>query len=271
MGRTHAVSALAAVMAIVTFAPAFGKQLFGVAGGILLVIFSIDLVGSSLIPDLDNTASTAKSSLGLIGDVLSSIIRAISAFVQTTVRTRRDKPDPDPHRGAFHTIPAAALSGFLAWFATRAKMPVTLPLIGHETAGYFFGIFITAIMLHLAIAGIAKPLLKTLSGRSKTSDLLMFGISFLITYLLFTRVHYTNFNWIGMAIFLGCSIHVFGDCFTTMGAPILFPLTVWLKGKFWYNTRFLPIKAGGTIENVIFAPFFMLVTLGCILKLLHVY
>jgi membrane-bound metal-dependent hydrolase YbcI (DUF457 family) len=270
MGRTHATSALAALMAVVAFLPIEARHILGVTGFFLIFLAAVNIVGASLIPDLDNTSSTARNSLGIIGEILSTIIRSLSEFLQTTIRTSRDKKDADPHRGAFHTIPAAALTGLLAWFATRASFPLHLPLMGNRTLGFFLAIVITSIMLYLALSGLAKPLLKTLESRGNVGDMAVLVLSFIISYFLFRKVSsHTNFEWLGIAIFLGGAIHIFGDCFTTSGAPILFPLSALLKGKFWWNTRFLPIKAGGAFENFVFVPFFVIVTVISLIKLVQ--
>ena len=61
-------------------------------------------------------------------------------------------------------------------------------------------------------------------------------------------------------------IHILGDCLTTDGAPVFWPIPI--KGKMWYKIRLLPIHAGGTIENYVMAPVFAVVSVVSLVKIM---
>ena len=109
MGHTHVLSALGVVLTYFAFTHGLRTSFAAIA------LFTLNAAGASLANDLDNTASTSKSSLGIIGDIVSAVFRAVSRVVQTALRTRRDDATPNPHRGFFHTAVAASLIGFLVY------------------------------------------------------------------------------------------------------------------------------------------------------------
>lgn len=273
MGRSHSTSAIAFFLAMLAFFPAIVEQVFNTSDPYLLILIGITITGASLIPDMDNTSSTIRNSLGPIGTVASEGIRLTSVMLQTTIRTRRDDKDPNPHRGAFHTIPAGLLVGFLGFFVTGfGESFYNLPILGQITLGGIFGVLTVSTMLYLALSALNKPLMNKIAGKSPLGDLLNFSISFLICAFLYSNAEIAiGWQWLGIALFIGHFLHIFGDCFTVAGCPILFPASFFLKGKFWWNTRFTSIKAGGTIENVVFVPFFIIVSVISSARLLGFY
>ena len=272
MGRTHVTSAVAVFLGCTAFLPVITNKFLGTDNIWLVIMAAIAMAGGSLIPDLDNTSSTARNSLGPIGHIFSEIIRAASVFVQTAVRTSRDSAEPNAHRGAAHTIPAAALFGFIALALTRFDNEFNLPVLGLTSLGEIFAILIVFVMCHLALSGLFKPFMKQLGNSTPMGELASFALSMGIALIVFSQApNDQGFWWLGVSIFAGCVIHILGDCFTTAGAPILFPVSFFLKGKFWWNTRFLPIKAGGAVENVVFVPFFSLIIIISAIKILGVF
>lgn len=272
MGRTHVSSAVAIFLACTAFIPALTNEVLGTDNIWLIIMAAIATAGASLIPDLDNTSSTARNSLGPVGHIFSEIIRALSVFLQTFIRTSRDSPDPNPHRGAAHTIPAALFFGGVVLGLTKLGGKITFPVVGEIIYGNLAAIIVIFAMLHLALSGLVKPFMKDISNSTPLGELASFALSLTITLFLYSQApNEQGYWWLGVAIFSGCVIHILGDCFTTAGAPILFPVSVFLKGKFWWNTRFLPIKAGGAIENVVFVPFFVLVILISFLRIIGLF
>ncbi len=270
MGFTHALSALAATLWILAFVPGYVAQATGNSGvscGALVVLCA---VGGSLIPDLDNTASSAKSQLGPFGVALSVVFRASSEVVQRTVRLPRDDPDPNPHRGAWHTGVACVLIGVGVWALTSVAHPVRLPLLGGTTWGMIFAFVVAVTLCHLTFS----TLLKNVSDRIHRSGTLSDAVSLAVT----TGVVWTIFatlpagadvpRIIGASVGAGALIHVLGDCFTVSGAPLLFPVSALWRHKLWWDTRFLKIKAGGPFENYVFIPLFGIAAVVAVVKLL---
>lgn len=272
MGRTHVTSAIALFLACFAFLPAFSKQLLGTENLWLITMAAVAAAGGSLLPDLDNTSSTARNSLGPVGHIVSEAIRALSVFLQTFIRTSRDDAEPNPHRGAAHTIPAAILFGGGAIALTKIGGEVKLPVLGVTPWGDVAAILVIFAMLHLALSGLVKPLMKQIGNSSPIGELASFGLSLAISVLLYIQApNNAGYWWLGVSIAFGVFIHILGDCFTTAGAPILFPISALFKGKFWWNTRFTSIKAGGVTESVLFVPLFILLALISSLRLLGLY
>lgn len=258
MGTTHALSAIAAALAIVFLAPNFVYSFLGSSNAWVIVLSVAVATGSVSIPDLDNTTSTSKNSLGLLGTVLSYFFRGSSRFLQTVIRTKRDDPSPNPHRGAWHTIPAALLLGGLTFWGTTNTQVVTLPLINQITVGKLFALFITFLMVHLALSGAAKDFMKKIKKTAFVGEFMAFAFSLGLTSVIFVNLPAgLNFWWLGVAVAFGMIVHVVGDTFTTAGTPILFPLSAVLKGKFWWTTRLTSLKVGHETEKLI-SGFFLL-------------
>lgn len=267
MGGTHALSGLAIFLMIVAFFPAFSLKLLGTDNIWAIILAMAVTAGASLLPDLDNTKSTSKSSLGWLGDGLSLVFRGSSSVIQTVIRLPRDDSTPNPHRGFYHTIPAALLIGGLVYLGTRIGGELTLPFIGQVTYGTLFAIVITWLNIHMALAGLAKKLMNKLKNKSGVfGELVAFLFSLSLTFIIFTQLpNDLDFWWLGASVFLGCLIHILGDCFTTAGCPVLFPIPI--KGKLWWTIRFTKIKAGGVVENVIFMPVFGIISVVSFLKI----
>lgn len=259
MGTTHALSAVATFLVIIFFAPDFVSKSLGTNDPWVLILSIVVAAGASLVPDLDNTASTSKSSLGFLGTALSYIFRGSSRFLQTVIRTKRDDPTPNPHRGAWHTIPAAALLGYLTFLATGLTKTFDLPYFGEITLGRLSALVITFLMAHMALSALAKKQMKKIKKTAVIGELLTFVVSLTSTLVIFVNIPADlNFWWLGVSVAFGCVIHIVGDTFTTAGTPILFPLSAFLKGKFWWTTRFTTLKVGEQTEQLIFGMFMVI-------------
>lgn len=262
MGVTHALSVLGAALMIIAFAPDFVSKVLATNSSAILVMFVLASIGAGNLPDLDNTQSRAKNDLGPFGAVLSGIFRTTSTILQTTVRTKRDNPDPNPHRGAWHTIPAAVGLGLLVWFGTKIPGEVSVPFFGEMTWGAIFGVFIAFVLTHLTLSTLAKKSLDKIRKSNAVGELIAVFVSLITTLIILKFIPVgADFWWLGVAVAFGMTIHILGDCFTTAGAPVFFPLSALIWGKFWWTTRFLPIKAGGPFEKYAFVPLFTLMSI----------
>lgn len=244
MGPAHAISGAGVAVLVIGILFWFGNPLFALLFGTsvsLIVLFVAVATGGALVPDLDNSRSTVRSSLGVVGVAGSAVFRSTSRIVQTVVRTKRDDPTPDPHRGFWHTIVGALLLGFLAWLAT---LPTTeIPIAGGIELGDALKFVITATMIHLCLAGVAKKSVKKLKDIPIVGEIAAFIVSIIVTgALLFISPDEPSI-WLPVAISFGCIMHILGDALTTAGVPIWFPLTGFVKGKFWWTTRFAKFKA----------------------------
>lgn len=259
MGTTHALSGLALILALVAFVPDF-VEWAGWTTPAIVFLAALVVSGASLISDLDNSVSTAKNSLGLLGNSLSVFFRGSSRFIQSTIRTKRDNPDGDPHRGFWHTIPAALLLGFLTWLATGIPTVISLPLLGEVTLGWIGALIIAYISIQLSFAGLFSKIIKKVLKGSASFEAVSVTVAMIATTATFWTIPKDeSFWWLSVAVTVGVITHILGDTFTTAGTPLLFPLKI--KGKLWWTIRFLPIKAGGLTEKYVFIPLFGLISI----------
>ncbi len=266
MGTTHALSGFAVFLALVAFAPAIAEWA-GFTSPAIIVLAAVVVAGAALIPDLDNTTSTAKNSLGLLGEGLSIVFRGSATAIQTVVRGPRDDANVDPHRGFWHTIPASIILGVLVWLLTAIQAPVFIPFIGDVTFGWIGAVVVAFICIHMAFAGLfGKIIKKVIRGSAGFESALTLATSVAVLALFWFIPRDENFWWLSIAVAMGAILHILGDAFTTAGVPLTFPIPV--KGKLWWKTRFLPIKAGGTVENYVFMPAFALITVGSVFFIL---
>lgn len=270
MGVTHALSAVALFLAFTAFFPQYVTDVLGTED-IWVILLSLSVsAGAALIPDLDNTTSTSKNSLGYLGDALSFFFRTTSSVIQTLIRLPRDDSSPNPHRGFYHTVPAALILGGLVFLGTRLESgAIDLPLIGTLNHGGMFALVITWLCIHMALAGLARASMKKMKSKAGVfGEAVAFFFSLGITVLIFFQLPTDlDYWWLGVSVAFGCLAHMLGDCFTTAGCPILFPIPI--KGKLWWDIRLMKIKAGGVTENYLFTPFFLIVILVSMIKIVN--
>lgn len=268
MGYTHALSALAVVMMCLAFIPAFIPKIVGNDNIWVIIMFVLGTIGASMIPDLDNTKSRAKSDMGFFGVILSGFFRVSSSVIQTTIRAKKDDPEPNPHRGFWHTIPAALLLGLLTYLATLVKGEIELPLFGEMAWGTLFAMLIVAILINLTLSTLFKEAMDKVRKSEGVGEIIAALIALSISFTLFLNIPKDDsFWWVGVAVAFGMIIHIAGDLNTTAGVPVLFPISYFLKGKFWWTSRLTKMKAGGAAENMLVVPICVLLTIIAIVKI----
>lgn len=239
MGLTHALSAVAVFMILWVMAPAFFAYLTQ-GDNLAVVLVSVLVMGAgALMPDLDNTQSSAQSALGIFGQVISMFMRITSPVVAHLIHGRADNDLDNPHRQFYHTTVSSLLFGALILFLIHV-------------GGLYGALGIAFIGVHIASCTFAKGL-GILKGKNKGTvraniiSLIFSAIVVGAVYGYITMSHsVVNWDFVGFAFGIGWLIHILGDTLTTQGTPLLFPLKI--KGKRWFNVRVLPIKTGGSAE-----------------------
>lgn len=235
MGPTHAMSGAAVGLAAAAILPAgWGgptslAETFAWAGV---------CAGAALLPDLDHPQSTVARSFGIVSQLVSEGLNAVSAAFHGLTGTRRDGTRTDGHRTLTHTLLfavalGAGVSGLVAAFGKPA-------IIGT--------LFVT---LGLAIRGLAGDWSKKQGWLAVTLAAALLSV---IAWQAFPAD--TGSVSLGVAITLGCVTHCLGDGITKEGIPFLAPL-VTIKGKRWWEftlPSLVRIRADGPFEKVVLLP-----------------
>lgn len=269
MGLTHALSAVAIILTIMAIRPEWITIVTKGAGTPYLILLLLVVVGGALMPDLDNTDSSAESALGFIGSGISWFMRLTAPIIQGAIHTKYDKDTENAHRGFYHTALAAALFGSLTSFLCSDAIDV--PVYGpFHLNGKIIAIIIAFIGVHIALSTLGKPIIKKAQSQAGLLGFIVPTLlSAVVVSVLWSQLpEETDYTIIGIAFGAGWLIHELGDMCTTAGVPVLFPLPI--RGHLWWNVRLLPIKAGGVIENYFFIPLFLIVSVVMLVLILHI-
>lgn len=267
-GHTHALSTLSLFLLLTALNPVLiYKTLLHTENMFIFLASIFFVVGFCLFPDFDNTKSTVISSTGLIGILLSYLLRGISDFIYNITKTKYDSNEGFNHRWFWHTLISAGLVGGLVFLTTIIAYKVKLPYINKTfKIGTLISILWLVLCIKLTFAGLFGKLLK---GKGKylfslMITLLSFGFSYYV--LIKTNLNKTPTWWIGAFASLGYSMHLIEDTLTAEGAPLFFPIKI--KGKRWFKIRIIGIQSGGTVEKIILLPFFSILTIFSIVMVI---
>lgn len=259
MGPTHALSAVSLSFLMAWLMSDFMfNTVLGSTDTIVFISAIVIIAGAALMPDLDAVQSTSISTLGIVGVILSTIMRGISSIIQSTIKSSSDSSGSDPHRGFWHTFLAAGLVGLLTSTLTSINKEMFVLWGNPVTVATFTVIFIIFISLQLVLASLFKSFYRKTKGKFMGTIILQIGSLIASISLLAFLPPNLSYSWVGIAVSLGWVLHLLGDMLTVAGVPVLFPIK--FKGKMWWNFRFpLGIKAGGFIENALLIPLFSVI------------
>lgn len=239
MGPSHALSGaavwLAGSLALDRFA-GYDQSPMTVAVGTAVC------AGAALFPDLDLSGrvtrnrggATVARTFGVASLFVAEVIEKISLAIYSVTRTDADPRRTNGHRTLTHTVPFAALAGggataLCTRYGKWAVIGILFFMIGLALRGLFDGWarragWVTVTLLSAAAAGFAFLYLPSDRG----------------------------YPMIGLAVGVGCLVHVFGDLLTRHGAPILWPIPI--RGRMWRMVgipdRFA-VRAGGKLEVIV--------------------
>ena len=180
MGKHHAIFASACYVAAQSAAVGAGAMAEPRAGQTL--VGAVVAMGAALVPDLDEPRASASQSLGLVGRPVSRLIANLSGG----------------HRGATHTLVAAALATFATSVASSHATAIAL-LIG------------VLVALGLDVLHWMKPE----------------GVEWLIGAAVAAgaaSIVQPGDVWPALAVAVGWGSHLVGDILTPRGVPLLWPL-----------------------------------------------
>lgn len=233
MGRTHATSGAAVWLAGCTAAtlldhpPALTPTVVGAA----LCAYG------ALLPDIDHPHSTVARSAGPLTTWLASLVALTCQVVYERTRTRLDPPTSNGHRTLTHaalfSLVLGGLVTLLCWQGGRWAGLTVVSIAASTASGAMFGK--------------RRVYIRDLGWRLPVS----MPVASAMTLLAWGFLPPSGW-WLGLAIGLGCLVHVAGDCLTKHGCPVWWPLVV--KGRRWYQVRppeGLRMTTGGGVERVV--------------------
>lgn len=259
-GHTHALSTLSLFLLLATLNPVLIYKTLLHTENIFIFLASIFfVVGFCLFPDFDNTKSTVISNTGIIGILLSHILRGISDFIFNLTKTKYDSDEGFNHRWFWHTLISAVLVGSFVFATTIISVKVKIPYLNKTyKIGTLISVFWLVLCIKLTFAGLFDKIVKNKGNIfSLIITILSFGFSYYV--LVNTNLNKTPTWWIGVFAGIGYALHLIEDTLTAEGAPLFFPLKI--KGKRWYKIRIIGIQSGGTFEKIILLPFFSVLTI----------
>lgn len=218
MGHTHALSGAAVWFAAVPVLGALDVPLRLPD----IAAGAIICAGAALLPDLDHPSATIAHTYGVITHLLSRGVNAVSGG----------------HRHATHSfffvLLAAGVTEGLAQLSPAAVQIFCALLIGIGLRGLGIGVRGPRI----GWGGIVNLVLNA----GLLGGFALLGV---------------RYEWIGIAVGLGCLTHLLGDCITTEGCPLLWP---WMAR---FSIPFVP-STGGRVERWLVTPLLLaaIVVLG---------
>ena len=239
MGPSHALSGaavwLAGCWALDHFA-GYGQSPLAVAVGTAVC------AGGALLPDLDLSGrvtanrggATVARTFGVFSLFVAEVVEKISLGVYHATRLRKDPDRQNGHRTLTHTLPFTALVG---WGTTAACTRL----------GKWAVIGILFFMIGLALRGLFEAWAERAGWVVVT---LVSAAAAYGTYLALPGDR--GYPMLGLAVGVGCFVHLMGDIITSAGVPLLWPVPS--RGRMWRMVavpRSLALRVGGTVEVVV--------------------
>jgi membrane-bound metal-dependent hydrolase YbcI (DUF457 family) len=249
MGPSHALSGAAAWLAgswALNHFAGYAQSPLAVAVGATVC------AGGALLPDLDLSGkvtrnqggATVARTFGVFSLFVAEVIEKVSLFVYSATRMRKDPRRTNGHRTFTHTLPFAALAG---WGVTA--------LCTH--GGRWAVVGVVFFMAGLALRGLFDRWAERAGWLIVTVCAAVIGW-FTAGNLPADR----GYPMLGLAVGVGCVVHLFGDMITKNGVPLLWPIP--LGPRLWRMIGVpdgLAVRVGGPGEVFVLRTVFMVVSL----------
>jgi len=239
MGPSHALSGatvwLAGSWALDRFA-GYDQSPLAIAVGTAVC------AGGALFPDLDMSGrvtrnqggATVARTFGVVSLFLAEVMEKISLGVYHATKLSGDPHRNNGHRTLTHTIPFTVLVG---WGTTALC----------AAYGKWAVIGILFFMIGLALRGLFDKWAK------RAGWLIITLIALGAAYFTFLRLPGDRgYPMLGLAVGVGCFVHIIGDVITRAGVPILWPIPT---GRRTWRMIGLPdrfaLKVGGKVEVIL--------------------
>jgi membrane-bound metal-dependent hydrolase YbcI (DUF457 family) len=242
MGPTHAMSGAALWLA----GSAVASAAFGIdQTASELAVGTIACAGAALYPDIDcagrvtenKGGSTVARSFGVVSLFLAECVERLCFWFYLLTKSKKDKKRNNGHRLFTHTAVHAGIVG------------VGTGLLA-ANFGKFAVIAILFFLTGLAVRGLMNSIAE------KYGWVVTTGISLAVAYGMYHLLDPNRSYWLlGLAMGIGCFIHILGDMITKMGSPLFFPIPI--QKKRWREIGLpdkIALRAGGKAENKILLP-----------------
>lgn len=198
--------------------------------------------GGALFPDLDLSGrvtrnqggATVARTFGVLSLFLAEVIEKFSLGVYTATRLSKDPHRHNGHRTLTHTLPFAALMGW----GTAGLCTLY---------GKWAVIGVLFFMIGLALRGLFDEWAKRAGWVAIT--LISLSAAF-FTFLMLPGDR--GYPMLGLAVGVGCVVHVLGDLITSAGVPILWPIPV--KRRMWMMIGLpngIALRTGSAAEVIV--------------------
>lgn len=260
-GKTHILIACF-LFQIIWILPMFQPKVQEIKnlGIICIVLFWGIVIGSALLPDLDNDISTAKFVLGILGKIISVFMVATSSMIYTVLHKREDKVPNSQHRMFWHSpfsclllfiiikffIPDSNSTVFqiVKYTIDNKQLPIQITSFIYTLATFMLVICSLYLFYNQIFYNLGKLFMKRLWNTMRTICIL------LSTVYIGYKMPISFLKFIGFALALGCLFHIIGDLFSLGSIPIIFPIP--FKKKFWWKP-YLPfqLNTGGIANSIL--------------------
>lgn len=211
--------------------------------------------GAALLPDIDHSGrvitgeggATVAKTFGRVSLFVAEVVEKVSLAIYTLTRMRNDPERNNGHRTFTHTLPFAAGMGALTTWACTA-------------GGVWAVIAVLFLMLGLAMRGLFHTFAQKLGWIPIT--LISAGAAYGTWYYLSPD---RGYPLLGIAVGVGCVVHLFGDIITRAGVPIFWPLPT--GRRMWRMVGVpdpLALTVGGRVETLVLRSAFTLVSLAAV-------
>jgi membrane-bound metal-dependent hydrolase YbcI (DUF457 family) len=250
MGPSHALSGAA-----VWLAGSWALDHAGVVeqSPLAIAVGTAVCAGGALLPDLDVSGkvtankggATVARTFGVVSLFVAEVVEKVSLGVYHATKLSKDPDRENGHRTLTHTIPFTVLVGWgTTALCTKYGKWAVIPIL-------FF-------MMGLALRGLFHE------WAQRAGWLVVTLLSAAAAYYTFLNLPADRgYPMLGLAVGVGCFVHLLGDIITSAGVPILWPIPT---GRRMWRMIGLPnaiaVAVGGKVEVLVLRTLFTLVALA---------
>lgn len=207
--------------------------------------------GGALFPDLDLSGkvtrnkggATVARTFGVVSLFVAEVMEKISLGVYHATKLSKDPDRENGHRTLTHTLPFTVLVG---WGTTALC----------AAYGKWAVIGILFFMIGLALRGLFDE------WAERAGWVLVTLVSFAAAYFTFlTLPGDRGYPLLGLAVGVGCFVHIMGDIITSAGVPLLWPIPT---GRRMWRMIGIPnsiaVEVGGKVEVIVLRSAFTVVS-----------